>query len=223
MNRRIDWTLYLVTDPGLARGRPMGEIVRAAVEGGVTVVQIRDKGGTSRALYEEALEMRRLLDALNRPLIVNDRLDIALAVGAAGVHLGQGDLPCAAARRIAGRRMVIGVSVSTVDEAVAAERDGADYVSVSPVFPTPTKTDTPAPAGLAGLRAIRLSVALPVVAIGGANAGNAADLVAAGADGVAVVSAIMSASDPRGAAKEILQAIRRGRAVARCGADKEPQ
>jgi thiamine-phosphate pyrophosphorylase len=207
MNRSaINFALYLVTDRALAGAQSLDLIVAAAVAGGVTVVQLREKGLDARAFLEEARNIRHRLDARGVPLIVNDRLDVALACGAAGVHVGQHDLPCDVVRRIAGPGMVIGVSVSTVAEAVAAERDGADYLGISPVFATPTKTDAPAATGLDGLRRIRAAVRLPLVAIGGIHAGNAAAVLAAGADGIAVVSAIMAAVDPQRAAAELRRA-----------------
>ena len=207
MKRTPDYSVYLVTDRDLAGGRPLDAIVSEALAGGAGVVQIREKKLPSRALYEQTLGLKRVADALGRPLIVNDRLDIALACGAAGVHLGQADLPCAEARRVGGPNLVIGVSVSTIDEAVAAERAGADYLGVSPVFDTPTKTDAPEATGLDGLRRIRAAVRLPLVGIGGIHAGNAADVIRAGADGVAVVSAIVAAPDPRAAAAELARAV----------------
>lgn len=211
MKRRPDYSVYLVTDRPLAGARSLESIVRAAVAGGVSIVQIREKSLSSRAFLEAAQALRYLLDELGRPLIVNDRLDIALACGAAGVHLGQEDLPCAEARRIAGSELLIGVSVSTAAEAVAAERDGADYLGVSPVFPTPTKTDTPPAVGLDGLRDIRAATSLPLVAIGGIHPTNAAEVIRAGADGVAVVSAIMAAPNPYLAAIELTRAVAVGR------------
>jgi thiamine-phosphate pyrophosphorylase len=203
----IDFRLYLVTDRNLARGRTLSSIVASAVAGGATVVQIREKGLDARAFLAEALALRTWLEARGVPLIVNDRLDVALACGAAGVHVGQHDLPCAVVRRLAGPGLLIGVSVSTVAEAVAAEGDGADYLGISPVFDTPTKLDTPAATGLDGVRRIRAAVRLPLVAIGGIHAGNAAAVMAAGADGVAVVSAILAAHDPQRAAEEMRRQI----------------
>lgn len=210
MKRTPDYSLYLVTDRRLAGGRAVADVAVAAVAGGVTVVQYREKAGDSRTLLWEVRALRDRLPA-HVPLIVNDRLDIALAAGADGVHIGQGDLPCAAVRRIAGPDLIVGVSVSSPDEAVQAERDGADYLGISPVFDTPTKTDTPLATGLDGLRRIRLAVRLPLVAIGGIHAGNAEAVMRAGADGVAVVSAIMAAPDPQAAAKALAAAVWRGR------------
>jgi len=199
----LDYRLYLVTDPDLLGGRPLGDVVRDAVDGGATLVQVREKRGSSRRYLEELLPVRTLLRERGVPLFVNDRIDIALAVEADGVHLGQSDLPLAAARRISAGRLLIGISCESVEDAVAAERGGADYVSVSPVFATPTKTDTAPALGLDGVGAVRAAVRLPVVAIGGINRANAAAVIRAGADGVCVISAILSAPDPRRAAAEL--------------------
>jgi thiamine-phosphate pyrophosphorylase len=203
----IDYSLYFVTDRRLARGRPTLEIVRAAVQGGVTCVQLREKTCSAREFIAEALSVKAFLTSCGVPLIINDRVDIALAVGADGVHLGQTDMPLAVARSLAGPALVIGVSAESIADAVAAQAGGADYLGVSPVFATPTKTDTAAPLGLAGLAAIRRTVKLPLVAIGGLHAGNAAAAVHSGADGVAVVSAIAAADDPAQAARDLKRAI----------------
>ncbi len=147
------------------------------------------------------------------PLIINDRVDIALACRADGVHLGQQDMPCALARGIAGKDMIIGVSVSTADEALEAEADGADYLGVGPLFATTTKADALAATGLGVLRTIRQAVRIPLVGIGGITCGNAGDVIRAGADGVAVVSAIICSPDPQASARALRSAIDR----ARCG------
>jgi thiamine-phosphate pyrophosphorylase len=207
----IDYSLYLVTDRRLARGRSTLDIVRAAVAGGVTCVQLREKTCPTREFIDEALCLKEFLAARGIPLIINDRLDVALAVGAQGVHLGQNDMPLAAARRIAGEALFIGISVESVGDALAAETGGADYLGVSPIFATPTKTDTAPAIGLAGLAAIRRAVDLPLVGIGGLNPQNAAEVIRHGADGVAVVSAIVSADRPEQAARELLEVIRRAR------------
>jgi len=209
--RRIDYSLYLVTDRGLARGRPTLEIVRAAVRGGITCVQLREKAASTREFIEEARQVNAFLNSCGVPLIINDRVDVALAVGAAGVHLGQSDLPLAAARSLAGNSMVIGISAESIRNAVAAQAGGADYLGVSPVFATPTKADTAAPLGLAGLRAIRAAVKTPLVAIGGLTRGNAAEAIRSGADGIAVVSAIVAAEDPEQAARAIKREIETAR------------
>jgi thiamine-phosphate pyrophosphorylase len=208
----VDYSLYLVTDRGLSRGRSTAEVVAAAVLGGVTVVQIREKEADTRDFVQEALAVGHLLKARGIPMIVNDRIDVALAVSADGVHLGQKDMPIAMARKILGPEMIIGISAESVADAVTAEKAGADYLGVSPIYATPTKTDTAAALGLEGLRQIRASVDLPLVGIGGLNAGNAAEAIRHGADGVAVVSAIVSADDPEKAARELSRIV----AEARC-------
>ncbi len=209
--RSIDYSLYLVTDRGLARGRPIAAVVSAAAAGGVTCVQLRDKHGSTRQLIDEAGRLSELLKPRGIPLIINDRLDVALAVQADGVHLGQSDMPLDLARRIAGDSLIIGISAESLADALAAERQGADYIGVSPVFATPTKTDTGAPFGLAGLAAVRRAVRLPIVGIGGVNLENASAVIRQGADGIAVVSAIVAAEDPERAARELLAAVRQAR------------
>ena len=200
---RIDYSLYLVTDRALARGRPLADVVRAAVAGGVTCVQLREKEASAREFAAAARELVALLRPLGVPLIVNDRIDVALAAGADGVHVGQQDLSVADARRLGPPGWIVGVSAESVADAARAERDGADYVGASPVFATPTKADHALPLGLAGLRALRAATKLPLVAIGGLHAGNARETIRAGADGLAVVSAIVAADDPRAAAAEL--------------------
>ena len=209
--RRIDYSLYLVTDRGLSRGRATLDIVRAAVRGGVTCVQLREKTCSTREFIAEALAIRDFLKSRGIPLIINDRVDVALAVEADGVHLGQSDMPLVRARSILGRSRIIGVSAESVRDAVAAEQGDADYLGVSPIFATATKTDTAAPLGLEGLQAVRRAVKLPLIAIGGLGPGNAAEVIASGADGVAVVSAIMAATDPEAAAREIAGQIAQAR------------
>lgn len=205
----IDYSLYLVTDRPLSRGRRTAEIVEAAVAGGVTCVQLREKHCDTREFIDEARAIIPVLAKKHVPLIINDRLDVALAVGAYGVHLGQSDMHISDARKIAGNSLVIGVSAESIDNAVQAQRDGADYIGISPVFSTPTKTDTAAPLGLEGVREIRKRVAVPIVGIGGINHTNAASVVSAGADGIAVVSAIVSADNPAHAAKRLKTIISR--------------
>jgi thiamine-phosphate pyrophosphorylase len=203
MKIQIDYSLYLVTDRGLSCGRSLVEVVAAAIEGGVSCVQLREKNCSTRTFIEEAVVLQKLLRPKSIPLIINDRIDVAMAVGADGVHLGQDDMPLADARRILGERVIIGISVESVGDARSAAAEGADYLGVSPVFATPTKTDTAKPLGLEGLRAIRKIVDLPLVAIGGINVQNCASVIAAGANGLAVVSAIVSAPSPQKAAEEL--------------------
>lgn len=203
----IDYSLYLVTDRGLARGRSTFDIVKAAVSGGVTCVQLREKDCSTLEYIEQALAIKNFLGEREVPLIINDRLDVALAVAADGVHLGQSDMPLEMARKIAGPSMLIGISAESVQDAVQAEKGGADYLGISPIYATPTKTDTVFPLGLEGLREIKKRVKIPLVGIGGLNKFNAAEVIRNGADGVAVVSAIVAAEDPGTAAINLKQII----------------
>ena len=197
------YVLYLVTDAGLSRGRSHFSIVEAAIRGGVTIVQYREKGASTRRMMEEAAQLLGLCRAAGIPFIVNDRLDVALAVDADGVHVGQDDMPASHVRRHLGRKKILGVSAGTMEEARKAVDDGADYIGASPVFSTPTKPDAPAPLGIEGLRRITQAVEIPVVAIGGINAGNAAAMREAGAAGIAVVSAIVAAENVEAAARAL--------------------
>lgn len=198
-----DLSLYLVTDRELSLGRSTVDIVRAAVAGGVTCVQLREKRCATREFVAEARAVRELLVGTGVPLIINDRIDVALAVGADGVHLGQTDILIADARRLTGPDMLIGISAECVADAIRAQAEGADYVGISPVFATPTKTDTAPALGLEGVAAIRAAVSLPLVGIGGIGPDNAAAVIRAGCDGIAVVSAIVSAPDPKEAASRL--------------------
>lgn len=211
MHKQIDYSLYLVTDRRMTGNRSLIEIIEESIAGGVTIVQLREKHASTREFFDLAVAVREILKPHRIPLIINDRLDVALACGAEGVHVGQSDMQCRIVRRIVDRKMIVGVSVSTVEEALAAEADGADYLGVSPVFNTPTKTDTPEATGLQGLQKIRQTVNIPIVGIGGIHSANAAQVVSCGADGIAVVSAIMASSEPRGAARSLRAAIDSGR------------
>jgi thiamine-phosphate pyrophosphorylase len=205
--RAFDPTLYLVTDPALGHGRPLGEIVAQAVAGGVTLVQLRDKAAGGRALLEEARALAALLAPLGIPLIVNDRVDVAVAAGAAGCHVGQSDLPAAAARALIGPEAILGVSLDAVDQVAAVDPALVDYVAHGPFAATATKADAGGPVGAEGLAAVRRRTALPLIAIGGIDASNARLAIGAGADGVAVVSAIVAAADPRAASRQLRAAI----------------
>ena len=205
--KNIDYSLYLVTDRGLARGRSTLDIVQAAVNGGATIVQLREKECSTLEFIQQALSIKEFLKIHNVPLIINDRLDVAQAIEADGVHLGQTDMPLETAKGILGDTMIIGISAECLADAITAEEGGADYLGVSPIYATPTKTDTAPALGLEGLREIRKAVRLPLVGIGGLNKGNAADVIRYGADGVAVVSAIVAADDPEDAARELMQVI----------------
>jgi thiamine-phosphate pyrophosphorylase len=208
MLNRNSLLLYLCTDRALSAGRSLLEAVAVAAAGGVTMVQIREKEVVSREFYKLALELRVLTRCLGLPLVVNDRVDIALAVRAEGLHLGQTDLPLSIAREIVGRDMFIGVSVGTVEEARVAQRDGADYLGVGAVFPTGSKSDAGEAIGLERLQEICGAVTIPVVGIGGVNVLNAAQMRRAGAAGVAVISAILSQPDIKAAAEALSQAVR---------------
>ncbi len=212
MRRQADYSLYLVAVPQFCAGRPVEEVVAAALDGGVTVVQLRDKECTTRRYVETAERLSGLLRPRGVPLIINDRLDVAQAVGADGVHLGQSDMPVVAARRLLGPDALIGLSVDTPQQGATANELDVDYLGVGPVYATSTKRDTTAEWGPEGLRALRAESRHLLVGIGGIDAGNAADVVRAGADGVAVVSAICAADDPRRAAAELRRAVQTGRA-----------
>ncbi len=199
--------LYLVTDRGLCGARPLEEVVLRAVEGGVSYVQIREKDLNTRSFVEEACRLRDILGELHIPLIINDRLDVVLAARADGIHIGQDDMPYPVARELLGTAAIIGLSVETWEDVERAEHLAVDYLGVSPVFETPTKTDTKGSWGLEGLRRIRAYTHHPLVAIGGLNAANAADVVKAGADCIAVVSAVCAAPDPAAAARELTAII----------------
>ncbi|MDB5079722.1 MAG: thiE [Chloroflexi bacterium] len=210
--RPADLRLYLVTDYELAlkAGRTELEVVRAAVAGGVTAVQLRDKTRETGELYRAGRELREFCASAGVAFIVNDRLDLALALEADGLHLGQGDLPLEVARKIAGERLFIGLSVFTPEETLKALAAGAGYLGASPVFTSSTKPDAGAGMGLDGLgRVVRTAGQTPVVAIGAINAGNAAGVIETGATGIAVISALVSAPDITGAARQLRRQIER--------------
>ena len=195
--------LYLVTNRNLSSGRTLEEVVTKAAEGGVTMVQLREKEASTSEFIELALRVKRILKPYNIPLIINDRIDVALAVDADGVHIGQSDMPYEVARRLVGANKIIGLSVENMDDLLKANELDVDYIGISPVFSTPTKTDTAKPFGIEGLKeAVKLSIH-PTVAIGGMNISTAADVMATGCDGIAVVSAISSAADITNAAAEL--------------------
>lgn len=203
MKPAIDYSIYLVTDEACLHGRPLLKCVEEALAAGVTLVQYRAKAADGVVLYAEACRLKELCDKYNVPLIINDRLDIALAVGAAGVHLGQDDLPCAVARRLLGEDFIIGVSAHNPAEAVQAVSEGADYLGCGAVFGTATKHDV-AKLGLENLRAIRKAVAVPMVGIGGITADNYAEVLATGANGAAIVSGILAQEDIGAAVKKLV-------------------
>ncbi len=199
---KIDYTLYLCTDSGLMSSATVEESVERAVQGGCSVVQLREKEASSLELFRLAERVKRVTDKYGVPLIINDRLDICQAVDAAGVHLGQSDLPCAEARRILGAEKIIGVSAATPEEAAKAQADGADYLGVGAVFPTTTKTNTRKVTPEI-IRGIRQAVTIPFVVIGGVNAENITRLYGLGIDGAAVISAVIAQPDITAAARKM--------------------
>ncbi|MFB3895964.1 MAG: thiamine phosphate synthase [bacterium] len=211
--------LYVVTDPALSKGRAVEEVVTAAIAGGATAIQLRDKDAGTKELFEQGLRLRQITrnKSIRRNvnnsdtvlLIINDRVDIAIAVDADGVHLGQTDMPISAARKILGYDKIIGISVSSLEQAIAAEQSGADYLGLSPIFTTPTKPDAGTGLGLKFIRQVKRKVKIPLVAIGGINLDNIAEIIQAGADSAAVVSAVVSANNIEKAAKDLVTKIRK--------------
>lgn len=210
MSQHFDPTLYLVTDPDLIGERALLDVVMRAVAGGVTLVQLRDKRVDARPLLEAAKALGAALAPRGVPLLVNDRVDVARAAGV-GCHVGQTDLPVEAAREILGPDAILGVSIDQVEQARAVDPEHVDYLAYGPFAPTATKPDAGAPIGVAGLAEVRALTALPLVAIGGLDAGNLKGAIQAGADGIAVVRAILAAADPEAAARALLEAIEAAR------------
>ena len=206
----LDLRLYLVVGPTDCRGRPLPEVVAAAVEGGVTLVQLRDKLSPTREVMASAERLLELLRPRGVPLLLNDRADVALAVGADGVHVGQDDLPAEAARHLLGSGAIVGLTADRPDEVDAAQEAPVDYLGSGPIYPTSTKDGVADAWGVDGFRDLRRRSRHPVVAIGGVTAETAAAAVRAGADGVAVVSAICAADDPERAARRLREAVDAG-------------
>jgi thiamine-phosphate pyrophosphorylase len=199
----MGYDLYVVTDETIGRGRSHVELARLAVAGGADVIQLRDKTLPGRALFDAAVAVREITLDAGALFIMNDRMDVALAAGADGVHLGEGDLPIGHARRLAPPGFIIGASVGSVDAAVRATAAGADYVALSPTFSTGSKDDAGPGHGLMTLSGIKAAVSLPLVAIGGITAANVSDVIAAGADGIAVISAVVARDDVTAAARDL--------------------
>lgn len=206
-HQTIDYSLLLVTDH-CENAVTFCSTIESAVQSGATMVQLREKTAGSRDFYELALQVMQITQRYKLPLIINDRLDIALAVGADGVHVGQEDLPVAVVRRLLGPDKIVGATAATVADALRAEAEGADYIGSGAVFPTATKPGKPV-LPLTVLTQIKQAVKLPVVAIGGITANNLVELKSTGVDGIAVVSAIMNSDDPAAATKEILSIWRK--------------
>lgn len=203
----MNYDLYVITDTTLSLGRSHEEVARLAIEGGADVVQLRDKECSARELVAAGNRVREVTERTGTLFIVNDCLDVALACGADGVHLGQADLPVAAARVIAPSGFIIGVSAGSPDEARRAVEAGADYLAASPVFFTAQKSDVETCCGLEGIRRIRAAANLPLIAVGGIGMGNVCDVIGAGADGVAVISAVVGQHDITGAARALKKRI----------------
>lgn len=221
MKQPFDLSVYLVTDQSLSLGRRTADIVRDAVAGGATIVQLREKEASTRTFYEEALEVKEVLKGTGVPLIINDRLDIALAIDAEGVHVGNSDMPIALVRQLVGPDKILGLSIERIEDAQQDDVQYADYLGVSPVFSTNTKLDIATPLGLEGTTKVTQMTGLPTVGIGGINQSNAAQVIAAGASGVAVVSAIVSQDDVTTAARELKAIIDTAKQVDRSSVIQE--
>ncbi|WP_296971317.1 thiamine phosphate synthase [Tepidanaerobacter sp. EBM-38] len=206
MKPEIDYTLYLVTDRGLMSTSTLEEAVEQAIKGGATLVQLREKNVSSLEFYKTAVKIKQITDKHHIPLIINDRVDIALAVNAAGVHVGQSDLPAHNVRSVIGKNKILGVSASTLGEAIRACEDGADYLGVGAMFATGTKTDAEL-VSIEELIKIREAVKLPIVVIGGINQKTVPFFDKTGIDGIAVVSALISAKDITEKAKELKRLV----------------
>lgn len=212
LSKPPNFSVYVISDGKLSRGRTHREVLLEAINGGATCIQLREKDLSTRELYNLARVLRDLTASKGVTFIINDRLDVALAVEADGVHLGQSDLPAAAARLIMPPGMLLGVTVRNKEQARQAQADGASYLGAGAVFATKTKTDTGKPMGLDNLEKICRSVHIPVIGIGGINAANAGAVIGAGADGVAVISSVLLADDVAEAARDIARAV----GAARC-------
>lgn len=203
MKHNIDYTLYLCTDRELMTAATVEESVRLAIEGGCTVVQLREKACSSLEFYELALRVKKITGENGVPLIINDRVDIALATGADGVHVGQSDIPAAQVRKMIGKDKILGVSAANLEEAVGAQKDGADYIGVGAMFSTATKTDARL-VTMEELKKIKDAVRIPIVVIGGINQQTAPLFKGMGIDGLAVVSAVVAQPDIAAAARELV-------------------
>jgi thiamine-phosphate pyrophosphorylase len=203
----IDFNLYLISDRHQTAGRPLQAVVEAALRGGVRAVQVREKDLTPRELYPLVRELRQLTHQYGARLLINDRIDIALAVHADGVHLTTTSLPVAVARQVLGSEALIGVSTHNLAEAQVAAESGADFLVFGPIFFTPSKAPYGEPVGLAALCAVRSAVNIPILAIGGIKKANVEPVLATGADGIAVISAIIAAADPAAATQDLLASL----------------
>lgn len=202
MKKKIDYSVYLVTDRDLMSTETLEEAVEQAIKGGCTLIQLREKNCSSLDFYNTAVNVKKITDKYNVPLLINDRLDIALAVDADGVHVGQSDLPCSVVRKIIGENKIIGVSAGNLKDALKAQEDGADYIGVGAMYATGTKKDAD-PTSMEELKKIRENVSIPIVVIGGINKDRVKDFDGMGIDGLAIVSAIIAQKDICKATSEI--------------------
>jgi thiamine-phosphate pyrophosphorylase len=209
----IDFDVYVITDRQQTGNRPLQEVVEAALRGGVRALQLREKDLPPRQLYPLARDLRQLTQQYGARLLINDRIDVALAADADGVHLTTTSLPIGVTRQLMGAQRVIGVSTHNRGEALAAAEGGADFLVFGPIFFTPSKAAYGEPVGLNALRAVRAAVKLPILAIGGIKKANLEQVLAAGADGIAVISAVIAADDPTAASQDLLAALRATKAA----------
>ena len=205
----VDYSLYLVTDRGILKGRDLFESVEEAIKGGVTLVQLREKDISSLDFYHIALKIKEMVHYHHIPLIINDRLDIALAADADGLHIGQDDLPLKIARKLLGLGKILGYSVSNAEEARFGEQNGADYLGAGTVYPTGSKADVGELIGADGLRNIKQSVSIPVVGIGGIGISNLEEVKATGIDGISLISAILGSDDIEGTSRRLINLWRK--------------
>lgn len=215
----VNWSVCVVTDRRTAGSRSIIDVVRSAIAGGVTLVQLREKGAVPHEMMTLGRALREITRATGIPLIVNDNVDVALAIDAEGLHVGQSDLSADMARRLLGPKRILGVSAATVEEAVRAERANADYLGVGDIYGTPSKPDAGPPIGLARLAEIAHTVSIPIIGIGGITEANAAAVIDAGADGVAVITAIVGAHDPEAATRTLRTTITRAQLKRRGACD----
>jgi len=206
MNYNI-FGLHVLTDRVFAYPRQLFEVINLVLSGGASVIQLRDKTASFEEMFSLGKQLKELT-ADQIPLIINDRIDVALALDASGVHIGQKDIPAKEARKRIGHKMILGVSTSSTEQAIKAQDDGADYLGVGPIFPTMSKMDTDPAIGLSGLKKIKESVKIPVIAIGGISMANASEVMDI-ADGIAVISAVLKASDPEKAVRDLIQILKK--------------
>lgn len=212
MKSKINYTLYLVTDRNLMTTSKLEEAVECAISGGCSLVQLREKTASSMEFYKSALGVKAITDKYNVPLIINDRVDIAMAVDAEGVHVGQSDMPATVVRKLLGENKIVGVSANSVETAIRAQQDGADYIGVGALYSTSTKNDANVICNDVLVK-IRNAVSIPIVGIGGINRMNAGNLAGTGIDGIAVVSAVIAEKDIKRAAEELIKIFKNKRSI----------